>query len=158
MLLNIYFDSSLFLPLDLRCSIACKTIGGTWGKGELRADLSTRYEAEADDDKRVRASISRDFQLVDSEGVSLLDLLPVSWLEISFEDLELCERLEPDESRLIFSEASVTSWVEAVDGVINGVPSLTFLGDFFDSAQSGGPWGVTALWRGIANTPFSKEK
>lgn len=139
--------------------MACKTIGGTWGKGGFRADrLSMRHVAGADDDRRVRASISRDFQLVDSEGVSLFGLLPVSWFGISVDDRELCERLDPEESRLIFMESSVASWVETADDEIDCVPSLTPFGGFFKSAESGVLWGVTALCKGIANTPFSKKE
>ena len=142
--------------------MACTTIGGTWGSGGLRADcLSMRHDAEADDDRSVSASISRDFQLVDSEGGSLLDndLLSLFWFAFSLDDLELCERLEPEECRLTFGESSVASWVpaEVVDD-IDGVPSLRFFWDFFDSVESGVAWGVTALWRGIANTPFSKRR
>ena len=139
--------------------MACRTIGGTWGRGGFRADcLSMRYVAGADDDRRVRASISRDFQLVDSEGVSLFGLLPVLWFAISLDDRELCERLDPVESRLIFIESSVASWVETAEGEINCVSSLTLFGDFFKSAESGGLWCVTALCKGIENTPFSKIK
>lgn len=48
-------------------------------------------------------------------------------LEFSTDDLELCERLEPDECRLTLGESSGASCVpvEVVDG-IDGVPSLRF--------------------------------
>lgn len=138
--------------------MACKTIGGTWGRGGFRADcLSMRYVAGADDDRRVMASISQDLQLVDSEGVSLFGLLPVSWF-VSLDDRELCERLDPVESRLIFMESSVASCVETAEGELNCVSSLTLFGDFFESAESGQLWCVTALCKGIENTPFSKIK
>ena len=147
------------LPCNWRCSTACKTIGGTCGVGGLSADcLSIRHDAEAEEDRSVRASISRDFQLDDSVGWSLPDkvLLSLFWFEFSLDDLELCERLDPDECRLTFGDSSGTSWlpvefVEEIDGVL----SLTFLCPFFNSEVSITPWDVTALWRGIAKTPFS---
>lgn len=56
---------------------------------------------------------------------------------MSLDDRELCERLDPVESRLIFMESSVASCVETAEGELNCVSSLTLFGDFFESAESG---------------------
>lgn len=123
--------------------------------------MSIKQDAEADDERSVNASISRDFQLVDSKGWSLFEeaLLSVFGLEFSTDDLELCERLEPDECRLtLWGESSGSSGVpgEVVDD-IDGVPSLRFFWGFLGSVDSGVPCAVTALCKGIANTPFSER-
>ena len=91
--------------------------------------MSIKQDAEADDDRSVNASIRRDFQFVDSKGWSLFEglLLSIFGLEFSTDDLELCDRLDPDECRLTLGESSGASGVpaEVVDD-IDGVPSLRF--------------------------------
>ena len=158
----IYWFYRKTIPYNWRCSIACMTIGGTWGGEELSTDcLSIKQDAEADDDRSVNASISRDFQLIDSKGWSLFEevLLSVFGLEFSIDDLELWDRLEPDECRLTLGESSGASGVPgAVVDDIDGVPSLRFFWGFLGSIDSGLPCAETALCRGIANTPFSIKK
>lgn len=91
--------------------------------------MSIKQDADSDDDRSVNASISRDFQLVDSKGWSLFKevLLSVFGLEFSTDDLELCDRLEPDECRLTLGESSgASSFPAEVVDEMDGVPSLRF--------------------------------
>ena len=73
-------------------------------------------------------------------------MLSVFGVEFSTDDLELCDRLEPDECRLTLGESSGTSGVpaELVDEM-DRMPSLRFFSAFLGSIESEVPGAVTAL-------------